>query len=114
MVFSVPLSRSANRELKYRGGEDLQKRVIRKSGNGSPKALYFNKKVEANLFPLPVRSRRESLSLPRELIATSPGRTFTVVTVSFPALRADVEAPREGDFLCLPGTVCLIPDVGPL
>lgn len=39
----MPLSRSANRELKYRGGEDLQKRVIRKSGNGSPKALYFNK-----------------------------------------------------------------------
>lgn len=72
----MPLSRSANRELKYRGGEELEKRVIRKSGNGSSKALYLNKKVEVNLIHLPARSQQESFGLLRELTGTSPGHNW--------------------------------------
>lgn len=94
MFFSVPLPRSAERELKYHGGEELQKRVIRKPGNGSSKALYLNKKVEVN----PVPPLCESLGLLWELMGASPGHNWENlqwVTLSVPALCADAEAPRK-------------------
>lgn len=95
---------SQQKELKDHGGEELQKRVIRKSGNGSFKALDLNKKVAVNLSHLPVRSQQGPLGC---YLVT--GRPLPVVTVPFPALCADAEAPREVDILSLPGMGYLIP-----